>query len=65
MRRQKVRGHTRRQRKIEEWRLKNLDLRVDLIERYNGDHIDVVVHPWCDISIVDSVIPEPTGKLNN
>ncbi|GAB3230108.1 hypothetical protein J0A67_16260 [Algoriphagus aestuariicola] len=62
MRQQKIRGHRRRHKHIEEWRLKNLDLRLDLIQKYNGDHIDIVVHPWCDISIIDSAIPEPKGK---
>ena len=62
MRQQKIRGHKKRHLQIEEWRLKNLDLRLDLVEEYNGDHIDIVVHPWCDISITNSIIPEPKGK---
>lgn len=62
MRKQKIRGHKRRHRHIEEWRLENLNLRFDLFEKYNGDHIDIVVHPWCDISIINSKIPEPKAK---
>ncbi|RZJ74396.1 MAG: hypothetical protein EOO47_21235, partial [Flavobacterium sp.] len=62
MREQKIRGHNRRHKHIERWRLENLDLRFDLVEQYNNDHIDIVVHPWCDISIVKSIIPEPKGK---
>jgi len=62
MRQQKIRGHKRRHRHIEEWRLTNLDLRLDLIEEYHSDHIDIVVHPWCDISIANSAIPEPKGR---
>ena len=66
MRQQKIRGFNRRFRDIDIWRSENLDLRLDLIEKYNGDHIDIVVHPWCDISIINSKIPEPkrvTKKL--
>jgi hypothetical protein len=63
MRQQKIRGNKRRQRYIEEWRLENLKLRFDLIEKYGGYHIDIVVHPWCDISIVNSKIPEPRGII--
>lgn len=59
MRKRKIRGHKRRHRNIEQWRLENLDLRLDLIEKYNYDHIDIVVHPWCDISIINSAFPEP------
>ena len=62
MKQQKIRGQKRRHRQIEEWRLENLNLRFDLIEKYKGDHIDIVVHPWCDISIINSKIPEPKGK---
>jgi hypothetical protein len=63
MRQQKIRGNKRRQRYIEEWRLKNLKLHFDLIEKYDSDHIGIVVHPWCDISIANSKIPEPKGVI--
>jgi len=59
---QKIRGHKRRHRAIQQWRLDNLELRLDLIEKYDYDNIDIVVHPWCDISIINSAIPEPKGK---
>jgi len=62
MRHQKIRGHNRRYRQIENWRLENIDLRTDLIEKYNGYHIDIVVHPWCDLSIINSDFKEPKGK---
>ena len=62
MRQRKIRGFNRRFRNIDKWRLRNLDLRLDLIENYKGDHIDIVVHPWCDISIIKSRIPEPKRK---
>jgi hypothetical protein len=62
MKYQKIRGHRRRQKAVEMWRLENLALRLDLIEKYSYDNIDVVVHPWCDISIKNSVFPEPKRK---
>ncbi len=62
MKYQKIRGHKRRQKDIEQWRLENLDLRLDLVEKYNYDHIDIIVHPWCDISIIESAFPEPKGE---
>ena len=62
MKYQKIRGHKRRQKAIEKWRLENLELRLDLIEKYDYDHIDIIVHPWCDISIIKSDLPEPIRK---
>jgi hypothetical protein len=62
MKYQKIRGHKRRQKAIEQWRLENLELRFDLIEKYDYDNIDIVVHPWCDISIVNSEVPEAKRK---
>jgi hypothetical protein len=60
MKYQKIRGHKRRQKAIEEWKSENLDVRLDLIKKYNYDYTDIVVHPWCDISIRG--LPEPKGK---
>lgn len=62
MKYQKIRGHKRRQKAIEQWRLENLELRSDLIEKYDYHYIDIVVHPWCDISIIKSEFPEPIRK---
>ena len=62
MRQQKIRGFNRRFRDIEIWRLGNLDLRLDLIEKYNREYAEIIVHPWCDISIINSKIPEPKKK---
>jgi len=61
VRQQKIRGFNRRFRDIEIWRLGNLDLRLDLIERYNREYAEISVHPWCDISTINSKIPEPKG----
>lgn len=62
MKYRKIRGHARRQKDVDRWGLENLELRLDLIEKYNCDHIDIVVHPWCDISITNSAFPQPKRK---
>lgn len=62
MKKQKIRGHKRRQRQIENWRLENLEFRFDLLKNYKKVHIDIVVHPWCDLSIINSTFPQPNGK---
>lgn len=62
MRIQKIRGNKRRQNQIEKWRLGNLDLRVELLQLYQYDKIDIRIHPWCNISFLNSIFPEPKGK---
>lgn len=62
MRIRKIRGHNRRHRQVEHWVQYNLPLRKDLIDNYNSDHIDIVIHPWCDISLSNSMFPEPKRK---
>lgn len=61
MKQRKIRGNNRRQKNIESWRVENLNLRLDILDYYHFDHVDIVVHPWCDISTVNSKIPEPKG----
>jgi hypothetical protein len=61
----KIRGFNRRFRDIENWRLENLDLRLDLIEKHHREYCKIIVHPWCDISIINSKIPEPKRKAKN
>ncbi len=61
MRSEKIRGHKRRQRRIKNWRLENLEINADLIEKYNRDYVEIIVHPWCDISLIKSKIPSPKG----
>lgn len=62
MKNQKIRGHKRRQREIENWKLRNLELSFDLLEKNKRDHVDFVIHPWSDISTVNSDFPQPKGK---
>jgi hypothetical protein len=63
LRKQKIRGFNRRLRHIEIWRQAELDLRLDLVEAYKGWHSTMLIHPWCDISLINSIIPEPKGKV--
>ncbi|GAB3810671.1 hypothetical protein [Pontibacter rugosus] len=63
MKSQKVRGHKRRHKQVEQWRRKNLELDLDYLKRNGSDHIDIIVHPWCDNSITKSSIPEPNRKI--
>jgi hypothetical protein len=59
---QKIRGYKRRHRDIEKWRVESLQLRLDLLEEYDYVNTDVVVHPWCNISLLNSDFPEPRRK---
>ncbi|UYZ64702.1 hypothetical protein [Hymenobacter weizhouensis] len=61
MRFQKIRGIKRRNRSIRKWVSNNLTCRFDILEKYHEDHCDIVVHPWCDISLINSAIPVPRG----
>lgn len=62
MRKRKIRGHNRRHKQTLSWKNYNLPIRTDLLADYQSDHIDIVVHPWCDMSLINSVFPEPRGK---
>lgn len=62
MRNRKIRGHKRRQRQIQSWINENKEFRLDILTDYNKDYIDIIIHPWCDISMVNSTYPEPTNK---
>jgi hypothetical protein len=61
MRQRKIRGHKKILKQIEEWRLENLELNLEYVKSNERGRIDVIVHPWCDISILNSAFPEPKG----
>lgn len=63
MKQQKIRGGNRRLRDVEIWRKAELDLRLDLLETHESWHSQILIHPWCDISLINSIIPEPYGKV--
>jgi hypothetical protein len=60
----KIRGHKRRWKDIENWRLDNLDLNLTdyLLNERDRYYAKIEVYPWSGISVTNSVIPEPTGK---
>jgi hypothetical protein len=64
MRQKKIRGHNRRHKQIENWRLNNisLDLVGYLSNEYDRYYTKIDVHPWRGISITNSEIPQPSGK---
>jgi hypothetical protein len=64
MRTKKIRGHRRRHKQIDNWRLDNLsiDLKDTLLNGSDRHYVKIGVHPWSGISITNSAIPEPTGK---
>lgn len=64
MRQKKIRGHNRRQKQIDHWRLGNLsldltDYLLNISDRYNTK---ISIHPWNGLSITNSAIPQPKGK---
>lgn len=64
MRQKKIRGHNRRQKQIDNWRLDNLslDLTDYLLNERDRYYAKIRVHPWSGLSLTNSVTPQPTGK---
>ena len=64
MRQKKIRGHNRRQKQIDNWRLDNLslDLTDYLLNQRDRYYAKIRVHPWSGLSLTNSVTPEPTRK---
>jgi len=64
VRQKKIRGHNRRQKQIDNWRLDNLSLNLTdyLLNQSDRYYAKIRVHPWSGLSLTNSVTPEPTGK---
>ena len=64
MRQKKIRGHNRRHKQIDNWRLDNLslDLTDYLLNERDRYYAKIRVHPWSGLSMTNSVTPQPTGK---
>ncbi|MBE0640389.1 MAG: hypothetical protein IH599_00025, partial [Bacteroidales bacterium] len=64
MRKKKIRGHKRRWKEIENWRLDNLDLNLTdyLLNERDRYYAKIRVHPWSGLSLTNSMTPEPTRK---
>ena len=63
MRQKKIRGHNRRQKKIDNWRLDyiSVDLPDYLLNERNRFYAKIRVHPWSGLDI-NSLTPQPNGK---
>ena len=59
----KIRGIKRKIRQVTKWLLEEKTLRKDLLEEFNYVYSDIIIHPWCDISIIDSIFPEPEWNI--
>ena len=59
---QKIRGHNRRHKAIEHWRLENLELRLDLLEEFGYQYTKIRIRPWSGLSLIGSIVPEPRRK---
>ncbi len=64
MRQKKIRGHNRRHKQIDNWRLDNLslDLTDYLLNERDRYYAKIRVHPWSGHSLTNSITPQPTGK---
>jgi hypothetical protein len=65
MRKSKIRGHKRRHKQIQSWVAHDSKLDLALLEKYSYWNSDIYVHPWCDISIINSTFPEPKGQTRD
>ena len=64
MRIKKIRGQKKIHRQIEKWKFNSLSYNLSpyLENESHRDYTKIYVSPFCDISITNSVIPEPKGK---
>lgn len=64
MRQKKIRGHNRRHKQIDNWRVDNLslDLTDYLLNERDRYYAKIRVHPWSGLSLTNSVTPQPTRK---
>jgi hypothetical protein len=64
MRQKKIRGHKRRWKQIENWRIDHLNLNLTdyLLSERDRYYAKIKVHPWSGLALTNSVTPQPTGK---
>lgn len=61
MRVRKIRGHKRRWQAIDRWVDAYKQIDFNHLKAYQYYPAEIIVHPWCDISVTNSVIPELRG----
>lgn len=59
----KIRGINRRKRAIEQWGARNKVLDIEKLKETHRDYVKFWVRPWTDLSLINSVYPEPTDEL--
>lgn len=59
----KIRGINRRKRAIEQWGAHNKALDIESLKETHRDYVKFWVRPWTDLSLINSVYPEPSGEL--
>lgn len=64
MRQKKIRGHKRRWKSIENWRIRNLEINLKdfLIDENDRYYVKIGVHPWSSLSFTNSLVGQPRGK---
>lgn len=59
----KIRGNKRRIKKIENWRINNLKIDVDYLEKTNKDYVKIRIFPWNPVAMSIQNYPNPKGKI--
>jgi len=62
MRKRKIRGHRRRWKAIETWRIKNSSINMDQLNQFSRDYVKIGIYPWYGSSRATANYPEPNGK---
>ncbi len=58
----KIRGLKRKVTKIQNWIEQYLELNIEQLSEYKYHYSKVYVQPWDNLTLIDSLIPEPKGK---
>ena len=59
---QKIRGHNRILKSIEDWKTYNLELDLEYLKSNQRNYCKIWVSPFANISVTNSEIPSPKGK---
>jgi len=62
MKKKKIRGNKRLQKQIPIWIDRELNINLDYLKENGYWYSGIAIHPWCDISIINSRLPEPKGE---
>jgi len=65
MKPRKIRGNSRLQKQIPGWIAGASFIDMNFLFENKYWYADLIVHPWCDISIIKSEIPEPKSATRN